>query len=108
MLDVPDTEVYLRAALRDYNTGKLAKNIVTLKDAPDIVAKVKGTSSIFGTRERIALPDETLYFDTGSDRDRALLLYTLLSRSPVSDPDIRLSLAGDVAKVLQINWINLN
>jgi len=109
MLDVPDTEVYLRAALRDYNTGKLAKNIVTLKDALDIVAKVKGTSSIFGTRERIALPDETLYFDTGSDRDRALLLYTLLSRSPVADPDIRLSLAGDVAKVFyRSNWINLN
>lgn len=108
-LDVPDIEVYRRAALRDYNTGQLAKSIVTVKDALDIVAKVKGTTSIFGTRERIAMPDETLYFDTGTDRDRALLLYTLLRRSPIADPDVRLSLDGDVAKVFyRSNWINLN
>lgn len=109
MLDVPDTEVYLRAALRDYNTGQLAKRIVTLKGALDIVAKVKGTISIFGTRERIAMPDETLYFDTGTDRDRALLLYTLLCRSPIADPDIRLSLTSDVPKVFyRSNWINID
>ena len=99
MLDVPDIEVYLRAALRDYNAGQLAKRIVTLKDALDIVAKVKGTRSIFGTRERIAMPDETLYFDTGTDHDRALLFYTLLCRSPIADPEIKLSLDGDIPKV---------
>ena len=108
-LDGPDIGVYLRAALRDYNTGQLAKSIVTVKDALDIVTRIKGTASIFGTRERIAMPDETLYFDTGSDRDRALLLYTLLYRSPIADPNIKLSLDGGGSRVFyKSNWIHID
>lgn len=108
-LDVPDIDIYLYAAQRDYNTGQLAKKIATMKDALDIVTKIKGTTSIFGTRERIAMPDETLYFDTGSDRDRALLLYTLLYRSPIADPNIKLSLDGGGSRVFyKSNWIHID
>lgn len=108
-LNVPDTNVYLRAALRDYNTGHLARSVVTVEDALEIVAKIQGTTSIFGTRERIAMPDETLYFDTGSDRDKALFLYTLLCRSPVAEPNIKLSLDGDVARVFyKSTWIDIH
>ncbi len=52
-----------------------------------LVADVKGRDSIFQSRNRIAMPDETLFFGTGNDRDRALLLYTLLHHSAISDPE---------------------
>lgn len=84
-LDVPDTEVYLRAAMRDYNVKQLARNIKTPADAEAIVARIKGSESIFGDRNRIAMPDETLLFDTGTDGDKALLLYTLLRHSSIAD-----------------------
>ena len=44
--------------------------------------EVAGRDSIFDDLERIALPDEVLLFGTGSHRDRALLLYTLLRHAP--------------------------
>lgn len=47
-------------------------------DALERVRAIAGTTSIFETRERLALPEETLKFDTGSDRDKALLLHVLL------------------------------
>ncbi len=39
---------------------------------------MKGNESIFQTDERISLPDEVLLFNTGSHRDKALLLYSLI------------------------------
>lgn len=83
-LDVPDTEVYLRAAMRDYNTKQTAQRITSVSDALAVIANVEGKESIFGSRERIQMPDETLYFNTGTDRDKALLLYTLLRQSPIA------------------------
>ena len=77
-LAVPHPQVYVRAALRDYNVKQLAQGINELSDALSIVGGITGRDSIFGSRDRIAMPDETLYFNTGDDRDRALLLYTLL------------------------------
>ena len=84
-LEVPHPEVYVRAALRDYHVKKLADGVAELSDALEIVARVAGRESIFESRDRIAMPDETLYFGTGSDRDKALLLYTLLEHSIIAD-----------------------
>lgn len=94
-LDVPNTEVYLHAALRDYNVTQLAKRINEPSEALAIVAGIKGSESIFLDRDRIAMPDETLYFNTGTDRDKALLLYTLLRQSPIADADNTIELSGD-------------
>lgn len=82
-LDVPHPEVYIPAALRDYNTKQLAQKVTSMEDALQIVHGVTGDKSIFGTRDRIAMPDETLYFRTGSDRDKSLLLHALLKHSRV-------------------------
>jgi len=83
LLDGTDHEVYVRAAMRDYNTRKLAKNITKLSDAIAIVDTITGTKSIFDDPRRIAVPDEVLYFNTGTDRDKALLLFTLLRQSTI-------------------------
>jgi hypothetical protein len=85
-LDVPNTEVYLQAALRDYNVKQLAKSVRTVSDAQAIVDGIEGRKSIFGDANHIAMPDETLYFNTGTDRDRELLLFALLKNSGVSPP----------------------
>ncbi len=84
-LDVRQPEVYLRAAMRDYNTQQLAQKITNVDDALKIVRPIQGDESIFGSRDRIAMPDEVLYFKTGTDRDKALLLHTLLRHSSVDD-----------------------
>lgn len=78
LLDGTDHEVYLRAAMRDCKTKKLAEDSNELSDPLAIVEGIKGTSSIFNDRNRIAMPDEVLYFNTGTERDKALLLDTLL------------------------------
>jgi hypothetical protein len=85
-IDVPRPDAYVLAALRDYHTKRAAASVATLEDAVSIVKSVRGRRSVFGSRGRVALPDETLYFDTGDDRDRALLLFTLLAQSRLADP----------------------
>lgn len=99
-LDVPDTNVYLHAAMRDYTVKQLAKTITAIPEALAIVARIEGNESIFGTRERIQRPDETLYFNTGSDRDKALLLYTLLRQSPFTDENCTIELSGAISHVI--------
>ena len=44
------------------------------------VTAIGGTESIFEDRNRIAMPDETARFGTGTIRDKALLLHVLLER----------------------------
>jgi hypothetical protein len=100
LLDGTDHEVYMRAAMRDYNTRKLAENITTLSDALAIVDNIKGTKSIFNDRDRIAMPDEVLYFNTGAQRDRALLLFTLLRQSTIGEAAMTLSFGVDNSSVL--------
>lgn len=99
-LDVPDVGVYLTAAMRDYNTKQLAKAIHDPEDALAIVNQIKGSISIFADRERIAMPDETLYFNTGTDRDKALLLYTLLRQSPIAESNSSVTLSEDESYVI--------
>lgn len=94
-LDAPNTEVYLRAAMRDYNVKQLGQGIRELSDALAIVEGIEGSESIFNYRNRIAMPDETLYFNTGTDRDKALLLYTLLRQSPIADENSTIDLSSE-------------
>jgi hypothetical protein len=84
-LNVADPRVYIRGALRESQARELGRGVKTLADAIAIVRCVEGRESIFGSRDRIAMPDETLLFRTGSDRDRALLLFTVLAHSPIRD-----------------------
>lgn len=106
-LAVAHPQAYVRAALREYESRKLGQRVATLGDALSIVGRVAGRDSIFGTRDRIAMPDETLLFSTGSDRDRALLLYTLLAHSPIHDPESRIAFSADTSAVLhQGAWID--
>jgi hypothetical protein len=108
LLDVPHPQVYVRAAMRDYNVKKLAQGITNLRDALSIIGGVAGKDSIFGSRDRIAMPDEILYFKTGSDRDKALLLYALLRHSPAADAESVIGLSNDSSFVsYRGEWINL-
>ena len=106
-LDVTYPQAYVRAATRDYHTRQLAQNLKSSDDALKIVSNVTGRDSIFESRERIAMPDETLIFGTGDDRDRALLLYTLLQSSGINDEKsvIGFSDAGSFVRY-QGKWIN--
>ncbi len=87
-IDVPFPQAYIYAALRDHYTRQIAKKIKNLEDAFSILKNIAGKESIFRSRERIALPDETLTFKTGNDRDKALLLFTLLTHSPICDSEM--------------------
>lgn len=79
-LDVPDLSPYLARARRCLSVGEPAP--LTLDGVLDFVAtRVPGAVSIFADEGRIAMPDETLRLATGSHRDRALLIHTLLERS---------------------------
>ncbi|MFH1721760.1 MAG: hypothetical protein ABH950_04050, partial [Candidatus Altiarchaeota archaeon] len=80
-LDVEHPEAYAMAALRDATTRKHARKVRSVGDAVDIVRGIKGNESIFNSLERQALPDEVLLFKTGSHRDKALLLYSLIHHS---------------------------
>ena len=75
---VSHPQAYACAANRDYHAREMSRSVRCLEDAIRVVENIPGTESIFSSRERIALPDETLRFHTGTDRDKALLLYTLL------------------------------
>jgi len=81
-LDVPDPGIYLRVACRSPHLREQAANLTSLDAALAVVAALPGTESIFLDRERIAMPEETLRFAMGTDRDRALLLHALLQHAP--------------------------
>lgn len=107
-LDVSYPQVYVHAAMRDYHVKQLAQGINELSDAISVVANVTGQDSIFGSRDRISMPDETIYFKTGSDRDKALMLYTLLQHSPISDTESIIGLSNENTFVsYQNKWIDV-
>lgn len=106
-LDVAHPQVYVRAALRDYRAKQLGQDIKSLDDALRIVADVQGRESIFESRDRIAMPDETLYFKTGNNRDRALLLYTLLQQSSLANESDLIGLSDKGGSVCHAGkWID--
>lgn len=77
-LDVPAPSLYLSCARRAPTLKLLRPPIHSTDDALNVVKMVTDSQSIFDDRDRIALPDETLRFRTGTDRDKALLLHVLL------------------------------
>ena len=86
-LDLPDLQVYLRAARRGTRVRDLFAPIATIDDAVRFVAAISGSTSIFDDPDRIAMPDETARLGTGTDRDKALLLHVLLEHAlAVDDP----------------------
>lgn len=79
-LDVPDPNIYLDVARRSACLGREMVPPQTLEEAIGIIADIEGNESIFDDRDRIAMPDETLRFSTGTDRDKALLVHVILER----------------------------
>ena len=107
-IDVPYPQAYIYAALRDYHVSQHSRRIKSLQDALNILESIEKKDSIFNSRDRIALPDEVLIFKTGNDRDRALLLYTLLYRSQISDPKMAIGFSEDKSYVYYNNkWIDV-
>ncbi|HEY1300113.1 MAG TPA: hypothetical protein VGF07_06425 [Stellaceae bacterium] len=51
-----------------------------IEDALRAVTAIAGNASVFDDPDRIAMPDETLRFGTGTDRDKDLLLHVRLER----------------------------
>lgn len=86
-LRVAHLRAYILAALREARARELGRGVNDVRGALDIVKAIASHESIFGSRDRIAMPDETLLFNTGNDRDRALLLYALLAHSQIGDPN---------------------
>ncbi len=76
--NVPDRMPYLETARRNPLAIKLASQLADVSAALLRVQHIKKTESIFSDRDRVALPDETLRLDSGTDRDKALLLHVLL------------------------------
>lgn len=79
-LDLPDLEPYLAAARRSSQIGARLGSVMGIDDALRAVKAMAGNASVFDDPDRIAMPDETVRFGTGTDRDKALLLHVLLER----------------------------
>ncbi len=80
-IDVPEPQTYVSAALGGYKVWLRSAEVANLDDALAVVRAIPGRDSIFGPYNRLALPDELLIFNTGSDTERILLLYALLMLS---------------------------
>lgn len=80
-LEVPEPGVYVSAALSGYKVWLRSAEVLSVSDAVALVQDISGRESVFGASDRIALPDEVLVFNTASDNERVLLLYTLLMLS---------------------------
>lgn len=108
-IDVPLPQAYIYAAMRDWHVKQLGQKINDLKDAFNILESIPGRDSILKSRDRIALPDECIVFKTASDRDRALLLYTLLEHSPIRREDTAIAFSQDYSYVYyDYKWLETN
>ncbi|MCX5515514.1 hypothetical protein C3941_07320 [Kaistia algarum] len=74
---VKDLRPYLAVARQQPNSRRLAGTLSAVEDAIDVIRSIDDAASIFGSRNRIAMPDETLRFRSGTDRDKALLLHVV-------------------------------
>lgn len=99
-----DLGPYLDSALAQPNCRALARTLKTMDEAIGGVAGIAETESIFGDRDRIAMPDETLRFRAGTDRDKALLLHALIAHMDARDENHRLlaTLLGERMSFVQI------
>lgn len=98
-LRVAHPEAYVLAALREAKAREIGRSLRSVEEAIAMARGIHGSESIFGSRDRIAMPDEILLFDTGTDRERALLLHALLVHSPLRDPEGRVVFATGASGV---------
>ncbi len=91
-LQVVDQNIYLRAARRSALLGYKIPEPTSTDEAIHRILDIVGADSIFDDRDRIAMPDETLRFNTGTDRDKALLLHVLLERVHANNKSRRTSI----------------
>jgi hypothetical protein len=86
-LAVPDILPYLETARRQPIAKARAREMKSYLDVIALIRQIEGAESIFGDRDRIAMPDETLTLGTGTDRDKALLAHVMLEHVVRSQPD---------------------
>jgi hypothetical protein len=101
--NVPDRTPYLQAARRNPLTIKLASQLEDVSAALLRLQDIKKIESIFNDRERVALPDETLRLESGTDRDKALLLHVLLEH--ISQRDTQTPAVVKSAYGLDNSWV---
>ncbi|MBM4178098.1 MAG: hypothetical protein FJ211_02040 [Ignavibacteria bacterium] len=68
---------FVAAAMQSPLARKVARGMQSPEEAAAFVDSIPGYESIFGDDHRIALPDETLRMQTGTERDRSILLDVL-------------------------------
>jgi hypothetical protein len=72
-----DIHPYLVVARKQPNSQRLAETLSNVEEALQVIIGIMEGPSILGSHDRIAMPDETLRFRMGTDRDKALLLHVL-------------------------------
>ena len=77
-LQVHNLLPYLSVARHNPRAKQIGSTLQSLQEAFDLVRSIPGMGSIFDDRDRLAMPDETLRLQTGSDIDKALLLHVLI------------------------------
>ncbi len=77
-LELQSLYPYLQIARENSQCKKLGLALLSVQEAIELVRNIAGQHSIFDDRLRIAMPDETLRLQTGSDIDKALLLHVLI------------------------------
>lgn len=96
--DVEDFSVYINASLRGPLARELASRLHGADAAADWVRENVKDGSIFADGgERVLMADQTIVYETGTELDRSLLLYTLLAHQGGKP---RLVLDGGRASVL--------
>lgn len=78
---VRDPELFGEAAMQGFKSYILSGLVAGLEDAREIADGVVGRESIYGDSSRLAMPDEVLFFNTANERERQLLIETLLRHS---------------------------
>lgn len=91
-LDVPAPSAYLQAARDSSQVSDRLPDLGTINDALQFVSAITGNESIFDDPGRIAMPEETVRFATGTNRDKSLLLHVLLERVLKGDDPARANL----------------
>jgi hypothetical protein len=105
LLSVANPVAYLHAGFRGPKIRGAVGELGSIDDAIALVAGIGDSTSIFDDRDRIALPDEVLQFNAGSDRERALLLFCLakLIREPAEGRPVD----GDVLFTADESYVRL-
>ena len=112
-LSVQRPEAYLLAGLKGGLVRQRAAEAGNLADALAAVDSIEGHESIMHGRDRIALPDEVIVFNTADHREKALYLWCLLRLAGFTGPEqkrrLALAIASDDSYVrIDDGFIGLN